>query len=84
MDPQVGIVMGSDSDLETMKEAAKVCDEFEIAYEIRVISAHRTPHDSAEYAEGALARGLKVIIAGAGGAAPVSYTHLTLPTICSV
>jgi len=84
MDPQVGIVMGSDSDLETMKEAAKVCDEFGIAYEIRVISAHRTPHDSAEYAEGALASGLKVIIAGAGGAAHLAGViagHTPLPVI---
>lgn len=84
MNPQVGIVMGSDSDLETMKEAAKVCDEFEIAYEIRVISAHRTPHDSADYAEGALGRGLKVLIAGAGGAAHLAGViagHTPLPVI---
>ena len=48
MTPQIGIVMGSDSDLETMKQAAKVCEEFEVGYEIRVLSAHRTPHDATE------------------------------------
>jgi 5-(carboxyamino)imidazole ribonucleotide mutase len=65
----VGIIMGSDSDLPTMKEAAAVCDEFGVAYEIRIVSAHRTPHDMAEYGATAHTRGIKVIIAGAGGAA---------------
>lgn len=66
---QVGIIMGSDSDLEVMNEAAKILDEFKIAYEITVVSAHRTPERMFEYATSAKERGLKVIIAGAGGAA---------------
>jgi len=66
---QVGIVMGSDSDLEVMTDAAKVLDEVKIAYELSVLSAHRTPEETASYAKNAQARGLKVIIAGAGGAA---------------
>lgn len=79
--PVVGIIMGSDSDLPTMKEAAAVCEEFGVAYEIRIVSAHRTPADMAEYATTAHARGIKVIIAGAGGAAHLpgmtaSYTPL--------
>lgn len=61
--------MGSDSDLEVMKEAAKVMDEFGVQYEITVVSAHRTPERMFEYARDARGRGLKVIIAGAGGAA---------------
>ncbi|NTV47023.1 MAG: 5-(carboxyamino)imidazole ribonucleotide mutase [Chlorobiales bacterium] len=82
--PDVGIIMGSDSDLETMKEAAKVLQEFKIPYEIRVVSAHRTPDDMAEYAKTAIDRGLKVIIAGAGGAAHLpgmTASHTTLPVI---
>jgi 5-(carboxyamino)imidazole ribonucleotide mutase len=67
--PLVGIVMGSDSDLSVMKDAAAVCDEFGIPYEMRVLSAHRTPADMAEYGTTAHQRGLKIIIAGAGGAA---------------
>lgn len=65
----VGIIMGSDSDLPTMQEAINVIQEFDVAYEVRVVSAHRTPVDMAEYATTAHERGLKVIIAGAGGAA---------------
>lgn len=65
----IGIIMGSDSDLPTMQEAADVCKLFGVAYEIRVVSAHRTPADMAEYASTAHTRGLRVIIAGAGGAA---------------
>lgn len=61
--------MGSDSDLPVMREAATVCEEFGISYEIRVISAHRTPQDMADYGNDAHTRGIKVIIAGAGGAA---------------
>ena len=61
--------MGSDSDLPTMQGAADVCREFGIAYELRVVSAHRTPQDMAEYGMTAHTRGLRVIIAGAGGAA---------------
>ncbi len=67
--PLVGIIMGSDSDMSVMREAAEVCQEFEIPYEIRVVSAHRTPQDMAEYGATAHSRGIKVIIAGAGGAA---------------
>lgn len=66
---QVGIIMGSDSDLEVMNEAAKILDEFKIGYEITVVSAHRTPERMFDYAKNARDRGLKVIIAGAGGAA---------------
>jgi len=66
---QVGIIMGSTSDWPTMKHAAEMLDRFGIAYETKVVSAHRTPQLLADYASGAAARGLKVIIAGAGGAA---------------
>lgn len=69
MNPRVGILMGSDSDLEIMEEAAKACEEFGVAYEMHVCSAHRTPHEAAEYARTAHERGLKVLIAGAGAAA---------------
>ncbi len=65
----VGIIMGSDSDWPTMKAAADACAEFNIPHEVRVISAHRTPQDCSRYAGGAHKRGLRVIIAGAGGAA---------------
>jgi 5-(carboxyamino)imidazole ribonucleotide mutase len=67
--PQVGVIMGSDSDLPTMSEAVEVLREFDVPHELRVVSAHRTPHDMAQYGESAHERGLKVIIAGAGGAA---------------
>ncbi|MEY3386901.1 MAG: hypothetical protein RIR53_1712, partial [Bacteroidota bacterium] len=67
--PLVGIIMGSDTDYPTMREAALICEEFGIAAEVRVVSAHRTPADMAEYASTAHERGLKVLIAGAGGAA---------------
>jgi len=67
--PLVGIIMGSDSDLKVMKAAADVLDEFGVGYELTVVSAHRTPQRMVEYAQGARQRGLKVIIAGAGGAA---------------
>jgi 5-(carboxyamino)imidazole ribonucleotide mutase len=65
----VGIVMGSDSDWSTMQPAADVLAEFDVASEVRVVSAHRTPRDMIEYGESAASRGLRVIIAGAGGAA---------------
>jgi 5-(carboxyamino)imidazole ribonucleotide mutase len=65
----VGVIMGSDSDWPTMKAAAEALDEFEVPYEVRVVSAHRTPVAMIEYARTAADRGLKVIIAGAGGAA---------------
>ncbi len=66
--PRVSIVMGSDSDLDVMRESAKALDEFGIEYEIDVTSAHRSPERTAEYARKAAARGIRVIIAGAGRA----------------
>ena len=81
---QVAIVMGSDSDLEIMMEAAKALDGFGIAYEIDVTSAHRSPARTAEFARNAAARGLKAIIAGAGGAAHLAgviAAETTLPVI---
>jgi len=69
MSKQVGIIMGSDSDFEVMFEAAKVLEEFGVEYEITVVSAHRTPERLFDYAKTARERGLKTIIAGAGGAA---------------
>lgn len=67
--PLVGILMGSDSDLPVMKQAAEVLEQFGVPYEMKVSSAHRTPFDTIEYARTAHERGLRVIIAGAGGAA---------------
>ena len=67
--PLVGIIMGSQSDWPTMKHAAAILDELDIAYEARIVSAHRTPDRMADYAKTARSRGLKVIVAGAGGAA---------------
>ncbi|HCN05732.1 MAG TPA: 5-(carboxyamino)imidazole ribonucleotide mutase [Bacteroidetes bacterium] len=67
--PLVGIIMGSDSDLPIMRDAALICEEFGIPYELRVVSAHRTPHDMADYGTTAHERGIRVIIAGAGGSA---------------
>jgi 5-(carboxyamino)imidazole ribonucleotide mutase len=84
MAAQVGILMGSDSDLEIMEEAARACEEFGVACEIHVLSAHRTPDDTAEYARTAHQRGLKVLIAGAGGAAHLAgvvAAHTPLPVI---
>jgi 5-(carboxyamino)imidazole ribonucleotide mutase len=82
--PQVGILMGSDSDWPTMKAAAEVCKEFGIANEAKVISAHRDPHGLEEYVSSAISRGIRVIIAGAGGAAHlpgVTAAFTTLPVI---
>jgi phosphoribosylaminoimidazole carboxylase PurE protein len=67
--PKVGIIMGSDSDLEVMSEACKVLDQFGVTYETRIVSAHRTPDVMEQYSKDADGRGLKVIIAGAGGSA---------------
>src|SRR5215207_4942770 len=69
MDPLVGIIMGSDSDLNVMQAAADILKQFAIPHEVTVVSAHRTPLRMVEYARSAKGRGLKVIIAGAGGAA---------------
>ncbi|WP_373479371.1 5-(carboxyamino)imidazole ribonucleotide mutase [Geminocystis sp.] len=82
--PEISIIMGSDSDLPTMKAAIAICEEFVVAYEVEIISAHRTPLRMIEYAQNAHKRGLKVIIAGAGGAAhlPGMVASLTpLPVI---
>lgn len=67
--PLIGIIMGSDSDLPIMKDAIEICQKFEVECEVKVISAHRTPRMIAEFASTANERGMKVIIAGAGGAA---------------
>lgn len=80
----VGIIMGSESDLAVMSEGAKVLDEFGIAYEVRIVSAHRTPDIMAKYAERAKSRGLKIIIAGAGGSAHLpgmTASHTSLPVL---
>ena len=69
MTPPVGIIMGSQSDWATMKEAAAILDQLGVAYETKIVSAHRTPDRLWDYGKTAVARGLKVIIAGAGGAA---------------
>jgi len=78
---KIGIIMGSDSDLPVMKEAGAILDALGVDYEMTVVSAHRTPKRLMEYAESAAARGLEVIVAGAGGAAHLpgmvaSFTHL--------
>jgi len=67
--PDIGIIMGSDSDLPTMQAAVEVCETFGVTHEVTILSAHRTPERMVEYAKTAHQRGLKVIIAGAGGAA---------------
>lgn len=82
--PLVGIIMGSDSDWPTLKPAAEACAEFGVPFEARVVSAHRTPDDMARYAKTAFKRGLRVIIAGAGGAAHLPgmvASHTSLPVI---
>ncbi len=82
--PLVGVVMGSDSDWSTMHEACDILDEFSISYEKKVVSAHRTPDDMADYGKQARKRGIKVIIAGAGGAAHLPgmlAAHTTLPVV---
>lgn len=67
--PKISIIMGSDSDLPVMKKACEVCEEFAVGYEMRVISAHRNPLEIVDYGQNVHKRGIKVIIAGAGGAA---------------
>lgn len=82
--PLVGVVMGSDSDLPAMKDAVAILREFDVPHEVNVISAHRTPGEMAHYGHEALARGLKIIIAGAGGAAHLPgmlASHTPLPVI---
>ena len=83
-DIQVAIMMGSKSDLPTMEEAAKILKEFGVECEMRVLSAHRTPKETAEYAEGLKKRGVKVVICGAGGSAALAgvvAAHTQLPVI---
>lgn len=82
--PLIGIIMGSDSDLTVMQKAVEVLNEFNIPYEVKILSAHRTPDEHADYSKNASRRGIKVIIAAAGGAAHlpgVTAAHTTLPVI---
>ena len=79
--PLIGIIMGSDSDLPVMEAAANVCKDFNIDFELTVVSAHRTPMRMFEYAQGAKERGLKVIIAGAGGAAHLPGMIASITTL---
>lgn len=79
--PQVGIIMGSQSDLKIMKEAAQVLEELGVSFEVTIVSAHRTPHRMMEYAEQAAKRGLKVVIAGAGGAAHLPGMVASITTL---
>lgn len=79
--PDVGIIMGSDSDLNVMQEAAVILKEFDIPFELTIVSAHRTPMRMVEYASTAVERGLKVIIAGAGGAAHLPGMIASLTTL---
>lgn len=82
--PVVGIIMGSDSDLPTMQDAAAVLDEFGVPYEMKIVSAHRTPDMMAKYGKTAHTRGIRIIIAGAGGAAHLpgmTASHTPLPVI---
>lgn len=82
--PVVGIIMGSDSDLPVMQQAGDVLDEFGVPYEVKITSAHRTPDVMASYSRGAYKRGIKVIIAGAGGAAHLpgmSAAYSPIPVI---
>lgn len=81
MKARIGIIMGSDSDLKVMKDAADILDEFDIAYEISVVSAHRTPERMYEYAKSARSRGLQIIIAGAGGAAHLPGMVASITTL---
>ncbi len=81
MKPSVGIIMGSDSDLPVMSEAAKILDKLGICYELTIVSAHRTPDRMYDYAKAAHKRGIKVIIAGAGGAAHLPGMTAALTSI---
>src|ERR1017187_769200 len=81
MNPLVGIIMGSDSDLKMMESAAEILRQFEIPFELSIVSAHRTPKRMVDYASSAYKRGLKVIIAGAGGAAHLPGMVASLTTL---
>lgn len=82
--PVIGIIMGSDSDLSSMHGAIDICKDFNVNFEVKIVSAHRTPDYMAEYAKSAKERGIQIIIAGAGGAAHLpgmTASHTTLPVI---
>lgn len=79
--PVVGVIMGSQSDLDVMQEAAQILEELGVACEVTIVSAHRTPHRMVKYAEEARSRGLKVIIAGAGGAAHLPGMVASITTL---
>lgn len=79
--PQVAILMGSDSDLEIMKDASKILDELDVENEIMILSTHRAPEETARYAKNAKKRGIKVIIAGAGGSAALPGSLAALTTL---
>lgn len=79
--PVVGVIMGSDSDLPVMQESLEILEEFEIPFELRIVSAHRSPNNMYEYAETATKRGLKVIICGAGGSAHLPGMVASLTTL---
>ena len=81
MNPKVSVIMGSTSDLPVMEQAAKILDEFEIPFEINALSAHRTPDEAAEFGKNAAGRGIRVIIAGAGGAAHLPGVIAALTTL---
>jgi len=84
MSAKIAIIMGSQSDLETMNEAANLLKEFGVKYDLKVLSAHRTPEEVAKFSESARKKGIKAIIAGAGGAAALAgviAAHTTLPVI---
>ena len=84
MNPLVGVIMGSKSDWETLRPADEILSQFDVAHECRIVSAHRTPLEMAEYATSAAGRGLEVIIAGAGGAAHLPgmvAAHSILPVL---
>jgi 5-(carboxyamino)imidazole ribonucleotide mutase len=79
--PLIGIIMGSDSDLPTMEQAIAVCEDFAVPHEVAIISAHRTPDRMVDYARNAYQKGLRVIIAGAGGAAHLPGMVASLTTL---
>lgn len=81
---KIAVIMGSSSDMPTMSEATKVFGEYGVAYEVKILSAHRSPDDTAKFAKNARSRGFSIIIAGAGGAAHLAgviASHTTLPVI---
>ncbi len=82
--PQIGIIMGSDSDLSVVKDALVVLNEFNVSYEVHVFSAHRTPEETIQYAKASSKKGIKIIIAAAGGAAHLAgviAAHVIIPVI---